>query len=1228
MSLRSSLLVKVSGDANAFANALNRSFGANSVDIKPILTVPRGSPAQQSLTGARVSTWLRLRVPTDETRQAWDRAHALLQPGRRFAAAVTSAVEAVEPDFEQSWVNHDQGPGGALVSFDSMNAFCAFENQNGDGGKAEGNSVAWNFGDSFSQLAAARKRVGQKLENIIIAHLDTGYDPRHLTCPERILTKLQHNFVEGEGKPDDATDQTPPNKKTFANRGHGTGTLSLLAGAALDGTTPNWPGFKDYVGGAPQAKILPIRIADWVVRFTTSTMVEGFDYARRNGAHVLSMSMGGLCSQALADAVNLAYDAGIVAVTAAGNNYAGLPSPKSIVFPARLKRVLAACGVMADGRAYAGLSLGTMQGNHGPASKMETALGAYTPNVPWAKIDCGSVVDMDGAGTSAATPQIAAAAALWLAEYWEVVSAYPEPWMRVEAARHALFKTALTRTSQMDAEETRQKLGRGVMQAEAALAVSPLTQEELQQPGRKLPPAGASWSWLNLIFGGGVSLAGELPVLRQSMLALELTQMAQRFQAVDEAIDDPDRPAAQIPGIACNRYLQAALDQGSPSAPLRAFLVRLLGRAPISVSSAMKPIQPKRRVKAPPIPDRRLRVYALDPSIAKSLASISVNETVLSVPWDDLPVTPEPLRPGPVGEYLEVVDVDPATNRIYEPVDLNDKFVLAQDGWPPSEGNPKFHQQMVYAVGMTTIRHFERALGRRALWAPHYAREDATTADGGPSAREVPRLRIYPHAFRGDNAYYSPNKKALLFGYFPAQSQDGDTTAPGSMVFACLSSDIIAHEMSHALLDGLHRRFEESSNLDVPAFHEAFADIVALFQHFTVTELVSFEIARARGQLSAAKLLGGLANQFGEGMSRGGPLRNYIDPAMKTMRYADTREPHDRGSILVFAVYEAFLNIVARRTQDLIRIATGGTGVLPRGELHPDLVNRLTDETRKAATHVLHMCIRALDYCPAVDITFGEYLRALITADADLVPHDRHRYRVAFMEAFRNRGILPDEVRTISDESLTWNTPEDPKPIWLKDLVGKIDLRWNRDLDRSSIFKLNESNRWVFWRGLRDAFEKDPSTCAMFGLVPDLPRYNLDGSVMKQPPRGETTFEVFSIRPARRVAPDGSFRNDIIAVIHQRRPVPLDGKDIANGFFWFRGGATVIIDGRDGFEEIRFVVLKSSSSERRLERQRQMATTSFASPLRALYFGGEHGEGLHDEPFAIMHASGRGLDNV
>jgi len=67
-----------------------------------------------------------------------------------------------------------------------------------------------------------------------------------------------------------------------------------------------------------------------------------------------------------------------------------------------------------------------------------------------------------------------------------------------------------------------------------------------------------------------------------------------------------------------------------------------------------------------------------------------------------------------------------------------------------------------------------------------------------------------------------------------------------------------------------------------------------------------------------------------------------------------------------------------------MRIATGGTGILPQGAIHPDLVNRMAEEAARISQRVLRMCIRALDYCPPVDITFGEYLRGIVTADQDL----------------------------------------------------------------------------------------------------------------------------------------------------------------------------------------------------------------------------------------------------
>src|SRR5690606_23949769 len=116
---------------------------------------------------------------------------------------------------------------------------------------------------------------------------------------------------------------------------------------------------------------------------------------------------------------------------------------------------------------------------------------------------------------------------------------------------------------------------------------------------------------------------------------------------------------------------------------------------------------------------------------------------------------------------------------------------------------------------------------------------------------------------RDANAFYSPLKKSLLFGYFAASPRDAGRLMPGSLVFTCLSHDTIPHEVTHAILDGLHLHYNQATNPDVLAFHEAFADIVALFQHFSFPEVLKHQIAKTRGDLQKQNLLGELAHQFG-----------------------------------------------------------------------------------------------------------------------------------------------------------------------------------------------------------------------------------------------------------------------------------------------------------------------------------------------------------------------------
>lgn len=169
---------------------------------------------------------------------------------------------------------------------------------------------------------------------------------------------------------------------------------------------------------------------------------------------------------------------------------------------------------------------------------------------------------------------------------------------------------------------------------------------------------------------------------------------------------------------------------------------------------------------------RKLRGYAIDPSISQQLDTAAVNKVIYRVPWE-----PD-LKKGPIGEYVEVVDEDDKGKRLFSPVDLNFHFILAQDGLDPDKNDPYFHQQMVYAVTMTTIKNFEKALGRKILWCHNTDRlkKPVTNSDNDGY---IQRLRILPHAFSDANAYFVPEKNALHLGYFKAGDEGRPDQTPG-----------------------------------------------------------------------------------------------------------------------------------------------------------------------------------------------------------------------------------------------------------------------------------------------------------------------------------------------------------------------------------------------------------------------------------------------------------------
>jgi hypothetical protein len=371
-------------------------------------------------------------------------------------------------------------------------------------------------------------------------------------------------------------------------------------------------------------------------------------------------------------------------------------------------------------------------------------------------------------------------------------------------------------------------------------------------------------------------------------------------------------------------------------------------------------------------------VVAQDPSIV-------VDGEILTA---SVRVPAEVLEPGPRGARFHVVDYDGASRLLELPVVIGDTDPFA-DG-PPDVTAHTFRAQNVYAIAARTLATFEEALGRRIPWA-----------------FRGHQLFLIPRAFPELNAYYSPEDGAVFFGYAPL---DG-----GGELQTCLSHDVVAHETTHAVLDGLRPRLAEPGLPDQPAFHEALADIVALLSVFsleeTVTRLLGTPDAQGRLKpraLSEAALrrsaLFALAEELGTetGGERGSGLRRSIDLQRSDAWTADPafREPHRRGEVLVGAVMNTLLKMWTSRLAAL----TGARGA--------DAA-RVVEEGSKSASHLLHMVVRGIDYMPPIELEFKDVIDSIVRADEIVAPDDAHNYRDALRDAFAEFGIVADAARIV-----------------------------------------------------------------------------------------------------------------------------------------------------------------------------------------------------------------------
>lgn len=186
-------------------------------------------------------------------------------------------------------------------------------------------------------------------------------------------------------------------------------------------------------------------------------------------------------------------------------------------------------------------------------------------------------------------------------------------------------------------------------------------------------------------------------------------------------------------------------------------------------------------------------------------------------------------------------------------------------------GTPQFDQVNAHAVVANTLHMYDRYLGRPATWA-----------FGGA-------LTVNTHAGRGKTAFYRRWDGSINFF-------EWNSSSLGKRVTTAQAADVIAHEIGHAIWDGVRPRAGYSN--EAGAFHEAFGDCSALLHALQHRSNLEKALEQNGGDLRQPSLLSRMAEEFGSAFNKEDQDPNnddnlYYRSALNQFKYIDPRDLPD-----------------------------------------------------------------------------------------------------------------------------------------------------------------------------------------------------------------------------------------------------------------------------------------------------------------------------------------------
>ncbi|MBD3278666.1 MAG: S8 family serine peptidase, partial [Candidatus Aegiribacteria sp.] len=212
--------------------------------------------------------------------------------------------------------------------------------------------LQWHFNKSdFIDLEEAWNVQQGGDPSIVIAILDTGVAYENYPVPGYEQSEvLGSSYVRASdlssvsfASPYDFVhDDSHPNDQN----GHGTHVCGTIAQDTGDTSIGSYGSRQGYgaAGIAFNCTVMPIQVMSYQGSGTVEDIADGIDWARAHGADVINMSLGGGHNTVEEQAVEAAYNAGMIIVAATGNE-----SADSLLYPAAYAETIAVGSVRYDG---------------------------------------------------------------------------------------------------------------------------------------------------------------------------------------------------------------------------------------------------------------------------------------------------------------------------------------------------------------------------------------------------------------------------------------------------------------------------------------------------------------------------------------------------------------------------------------------------------------------------------------------------------------------------------------------------------------------------------------------------------------------------------------------------------------------------------------------------------------------------------------------------------------